>query len=136
MKRIAFFVGGALLLLASGCGKNSTMPTQPAVQPTPMPGAAAAHVVNVGQGGFNFVESVSGGSTTSIKAGTTVQWNFVSSTAHTTTSGNCCTGDGLWDSGLMSSPATFTHQFNTAGSFPYFCRVHGTMMTGMVTVSP
>lgn len=138
MRRLASIFGGALLLLAWGCGKDNTMPTQPGVAPTPtpMPGAAAAHVVAVGQNGFQFVDSVSGGSTTSIKAGETVQWNFVSSTGHSTTSGTCCTKDGTWDSGVMSSPATFSHRFDAAGSFPYFCVVHGSMMTGMVNVSP
>ena len=136
MKRFASILGGALLLLASGCGKDNTMPTQPGVAPTPTPGVGAAHVVSVGQGGNRFVDSVSGGSTTSIKAGETVQWNFVSSTSHSTTSGTCCTKDGTWDSGVMASPSTFTHRFDAAGSFPYFCTVHGSMMTGMVTVSP
>jgi plastocyanin len=29
---------------------------------------------------------------------------------------------------------TFSNTFNTAGSFPYHCQVHGTSMSGTVTV--
>ena len=53
---------------------------------------------------------------------------------HTTTSGNCCTPSGLWDSGLQTSGA-FARQFPTPGTFPYFCAVHGSMMTGTVVVN-
>jgi len=81
------------------------------------------------------MDSQSGGSSTTIKAGDTVQWNFVDSIAHSTTSGNCCTANSLWDSGIKSS-GSFSHKFSSAGTFPYFCAVHGSMMTGTVTVNP
>jgi elongation factor P hydroxylase len=29
--------------------------------------------------------------------------------------------DGIWNSGLRNQGATFTHTFNTAGTFPYYC---------------
>jgi plastocyanin len=91
-------------------------------------------MVNVGQGGNNFLDQQSGSSTTMIKAGQTVQWNWVGS-FHSSTSGACCTPDGNWDSGVMSS-GTFSHTFSSPGNFPYFCTVHGSLMTGMVVVSP
>jgi plastocyanin len=34
------------------------------------------------------------------------------------------------------SSGSFSHTFMTAGSFPYFCLVHGSAMTGMVVVNP
>ena len=96
-------------------------------------GAAVTKVVEVGQGGDRFVDDESHSSTTTIHVGDTVQWNWDNS-IHTTTSGNCCTGDGNWNSGTHSAPFTFSHTFNAAGNFPYFCEVHGAMMTGLVVV--
>jgi len=81
------------------------------------------------------MDSQSNTSTTTIKAGDTVQWNFVDSIPHTTTSGACCTPSGLWDSGVKSS-GSFSHQFAAKGTFPYYCTVHGAMMTGTVVVNP
>ena len=54
--------------------------------------AAAERVVNVGDGGSNFVDSESGTKTTRFTVGDTVKWTWMSG-PHTTTSGNC-TGRG------------------------------------------
>ena len=35
-----------------------------------------------------------------------------------------------------ASSGTFTHKFPAAGTFPYFCTIHGSLMTGTVTVTP
>lgn len=109
-------------------------PTIPAPGMTPTPAPMAAHTVNVGQGGNNFVDPQSGNSTTTVRAGTTVTWMWVGG-SHSTTSGTCCTGDGTWDSGVQSN-GSFSRTFNSTGSFPYFCTVHGSAMTGMVSVTP
>jgi plastocyanin len=90
---------------------------------------------------------VTGSSSTSIRVGDTVQWNFLTSSYHSTTSGACtgvadyyndggCTPDGNWDSGQLVSPATYSKRFTTAGSFRYYCTVHGAMMIGTVDVNP
>ena len=82
-----------------------------------------------------FVDSVSGTATSTIHAGDTVQWVWRSG-VHSTTSGTCplgCVADGIWDSGIAEG-TTFQHTFPTAGTFPYFCLVHGTMMQGTVVV--
>ena len=135
-----------VLLFASACHHDSNSPTQPVLvtpspvpppgspTPTPPPSSGATRTVNVGPG-MVFTDSQSGTSATTIKAGDSVQWNFMDSIAHTTTSGNCCTANGLWDSGIKSS-GSFTHKFPTAGTFPYFCTIHGSLMTGTVTVNP
>lgn len=150
-------VCSSLFLLAAACHNSDSAPTQPVLVPpppvtqpgsptptppplptpplpTPPPSGGATRVVNVGPG-FAFMDSLSGGGSTTIKAGDTVQWNFVDSIPHSTTSGNCCTANGLWDSGIKSS-GSFSHKFSSAGTFPYFCTVHGSMMTGTVTVNP
>jgi plastocyanin len=127
--------------VAIGCDDTMTgpsaTPTPAAVTPTP---AAAPHAVYVGQSSTGarenvFLDAASGTSTTTIHAGETVQWMWLSGT-HSTTSGRCalgCVGDGIWDSGVLSG-GSFSHTFPTAGTFPYFCQVHGVMMQGSVVV--
>jgi plastocyanin len=110
-------------------------PTPIAGAPTPTPSAGQTATVNVGQGGNVFVDQKSGSSTTTIHPGDTVRWVWTSG-AHSTTSGTCaggCSPSGLWDSGVGSG-MTFTHTFTQAGTYPYFCLVHQSMMTGMVVV--
>ena len=94
--------------------------------------------VNVGQGGMNFVDQVSGDSTSTITVGTTVNWVWVSST-HSVEAGACppCTpGTGTFSSGNPQTGGSFSHTFDTAGNFPYYCRVHGSGMTGTIIVNP
>jgi hypothetical protein len=71
-----------------------------------------------------------------IHPGDTVRWTW-SSTGHSSTSGTPGAPNGLWDSGILGQGAAFTHTFNTAGSFPYYCRPHGACcgMRGTVTVT-
>jgi plastocyanin len=127
-------------------------PTNPQPTPTPTPPSSTTQVVNVGQGGTNtFRDSVSGNSSTTVRVGDTVQWKFVSTGSyHSTTSGTCsesgdpyygnnyvtCNPDGNWDSGQQVPPATFSKTFTTPGNYPYYCSVHGSMMTGTITVNP
>jgi plastocyanin len=71
-----------------------------------------------------------------ISVGDTVRWTWGSS-GHSTTSGSPGFPNGLWDSGIQNQPFTFSHTFNSAGSFPYYCTVHGQCcgMTGTINVA-
>jgi len=148
--RLLLFAGALSLVLSCG---DSTAPTQPAVTtpspappagtatpappaaPTPTPASSAAHIVRVGpQGSRSFSDSQSGGATTTIRVGTMVTWQWEGG-PHSVTSGNCCSPDGRFDSGVKSS-GSFSQTFLSAGTFPYFCTVHGSMMTGSVVVNP
>ena len=106
------------------------------VGPTPTPTPQPAQERKVSVQNFFFRDAVSGNSTTTIPVGTEVEWDFEGG-FHTTTSGQCppCTGEPGWNSGGMSS-GNFKHTFTQAGTFPYFCAVHTTMMTGSVVVTP
>jgi plastocyanin len=104
-------------------------PTPGAPTPTPTPVSGGTHTVNVGQDGNNFVDPISGNSTTAISAGTTVHWVWANAT-HSTTSNTL-----VWDSTIATTPHTFDFQFNTPGTFPYHCLVHGTMMSGTIVVN-
>lgn len=72
-----------------------------------------------------------------IAVGDTVRWVWSGGT-HSTTSGSCsggvCTPVAGWDSPTKSS-GDFSHTFGQEGTFPYFCRVHGSMMQGTVHVT-
>ena len=68
--------------------------------------------------------------TVTINVGDTVRWTQRGFMVHTTTS-----EDGLWNSGnLVSMGQTFTHTFNSAGNFGYFCIPHSGFMRGTVIV--
>jgi len=92
--------------------------------------------------------------TVRISVGDTVRWTW-QGTSHTVTSGLCvgsngpygpydqCTPNNIFcspnDQNCAASPASgpgavYSHQFNSAGNFPYFCNVHGSLMKGTVIV--
>ena len=74
--------------------------------------------------------------TVSIAPGETITWNFNAPLPHTSTS-DTNVGPEVWDSGVQTS-GTFSHTFNTPGTYPYYCAVHsfpgGTLMNGVVEV--
>ena len=64
-----------------------------------------------------------------------VIWENNDTAAHTVTSGTPQGGpDGHWDSSLIMVGSSFSHVFEEAGSYDYFCMVHP-WMAGMVMVS-
>ncbi len=115
-----------------------TVPGQsPTATPTPTPPAGATRVVEIRSNFFR--DRVSQNSTTTIDVGTKVEWEWESG-FHSTTSGPCppCNPDGKWNSPTQSS-GTFDHTFVEADrgqTFPYYCVVHGSIMTGRVVVNP
>lgn len=73
-----------------------------------------------------------------VHVGTTVVWtnNETNGVQHTVTSGTPGAPSGLFDSGTLNPGQTFQFTFNSVGTFPYYCRIHGEAMTGTVTVAP
>ena len=70
-----------------------------------------------------------------INVGETVTWSNDDTAAHTVTSGMPADGpDGNFDSSLFMAGDTFSHTFEEAGEFDYYCMVHP-WMTGSVTVN-
>jgi len=65
--------------------------------------------------------------------GTTITWTNDDSAAHTVTSGQDATSDGVFDSSLFLAGKTFSHTFDEPGKYEYFCAVH-LWMKGQVTV--
>ncbi len=71
---------------------------------------------------------------TMVSVGGTVTWTNDDTAAHTVTSGTPTDGpDGVFDSSIIMSGATFEHTFEEAGEYDYFCIVHP-WMTGKITV--
>jgi glucose/arabinose dehydrogenase len=97
---------------------------------TAVSGLAATVSVHVGPSNDFFSFSPS---SVSINVGDTVQWVWDSG-PHSATSGTAGHPSGVFDSGTKSS-GTFSHQFTSAGNVPYYCTVHGSMMTGTVQVA-
>src|ERR1044071_7679286 len=89
---------------------------------------AATTNVTLGSGGTNYNPS-----SVTIHTGDTVLWTWASNN-HSVTSGAPNVPNGIFDSQIHNAGFTFSYVFNTAGVFPYYCRVHGAMMTGSVTV--
>src|SRR5690348_2175718 len=55
-------------------------------------------------------------SSVTIQPGDTVRWTW-GATFHSSTSGIPGAPNGIWDSGILSQGATFSHTFNAAGTF-------------------
>lgn len=68
-----------------------------------------------------------------VEAGTTVTWNNAGNVQHSATA-----DDGSFDTGLFDPGASGSFTFDTVGSFPYYCILHGTAggvgMAGQVHV--
>jgi predicted secreted protein with PEFG-CTERM motif len=62
-----------------------------------------------------------------------VVWSNDDSASHTVTSGDPKNGpDGIFDSNLFLAGQTFSHKFEEAGEFPYFCLVHPWMKGAVI----
>ena len=64
-----------------------------------------------------------------ISKGGTVTWTNKDSVDHTVTGDNI-----TMESGTLSPGQTFSFTFNQTGVFHYHCSIHGTIMSGTVTV--
>jgi plastocyanin len=110
----------ALILAACGGG---------AAPATTAPGGGAASGGDVTVQGFAFKPQ-----TVEVKAGGKVTWTNQDGATHTTTSGTPSAKDGKWEGQLAGSGGSFSFTFPTAGTFAYFCAIHGASMTGTVVV--
>jgi len=69
-----------------------------------------------------------------IDMGGTVTWENNDTAAHTATGGSATEGpSGVFDSSLIMAGSSFSHTFEDAGTFDYFCMVHP-WMAGAVIV--
>lgn len=82
----------------------------------------------------NLVDNKFEPSELTIKAGTTVIFTNIGNRTHTVTADN-----GLFNSGRMSSGATFEYTFTEPGEYPFYCEPHGDPggegMSGVIIVT-
>lgn len=121
MKRvvISLLALSALIVLLAGCSSSPTSsnPTTP-----------TTHDISI-------VDSAFQPQNKTIAVGDSVRWTNNGARTHTSTSGTSGTPDGIWNSGDITPGNTYERTFDTAGTFPYYCKYHyATGMTGTITV--
>jgi plastocyanin len=99
---------------ASGTAAATTAPTS-------TPGAAAKSA-SVAIKDFDFTPA-----TVTIAVGGTVTWTNNGPSTHTVAA-----DDGSFDSGNLSQGKTFSHTFQTAGTFSYHCGIHPFMKATVI----
>jgi plastocyanin len=82
---------------------------------------------NNGSTTVNIQNYVFSPSTITVTAGTTITWKNYDIDAHTVTS-----DEGLFNSGSIQQNATFTHTFDSTGTYDYHCTPHPTMTASVV----
>jgi plastocyanin len=133
------------LLLVAGCGSGNGNVGVTAVPSSPSPTIGSTATVHIGTDGANAFTPFM----VTINPGDSVLWVWDYG-LHTVTSGAPGAVDGRFCSlppGSTPSPsacdtidyaastgAAYEHTFLAVGTFPYFCEVHGAMMSGVVVV--
>ena len=124
-----FLVVGIVAALGIALGIASTtasVSAQGAVAATMVPGASTL----VGAAGSKAFSP----NPINVKVGGTVTWTNKDTQAHTVVSGTGSSDPNkgkVFDSGLttlIQPGKTFSHTFTTAGTIPYFCEIHPTMV--------
>ena len=126
-----WLIGSFLLAaLATGCGgagygSSNNSPTGPSSNPSG--GSSTSSSISVGN---NFFDP----SATTVPVGTTVTWTWNTCDVY---GASCVSHNVVFDDGTKSglqSTGTYQRTFTVAGTYPYHCSVHGTSMSGSVTV--
>ena len=110
------------MILMTGCNKSSY-----STAPPTSGGSLGANEVWMQGMAFNPAAKT-------ISVGTTITWTNKDNTTHTATSGVPGAPDGIFNSGNLNNGGTFSFKFTTAGTFKYYCIIHGAMMTATMTV--
>ena len=127
---------GGLFSAACGSSSKSSTPTPggtkaPAATSTkapasgtstPAPSGTASAQASVTISDFQFTPP-----SVTVKVGGTVTWTNNGPSTHTVTA-----DDGSFDSGNLNAGKTFSHTFQTAGTFSYHCSIHPFMKAEVV----
>ncbi len=151
MKQLIYVACAAALLLAGcGGGTNNPNPGPPQQQPATWAAQAGASDQNEALQALHFYPS-----TITIDAGDSIQWQYPAGEPHTVTflgpraspppasdpsaaapaGGIAYDGSTYTSSGFLLGGKTYTLTFPKAGTYKYYCLVHGEMV-GTVVVAP
>lgn len=126
----------AATLALTGCGGDDNQDRSPSsaggTTPTsnPSPAPSSSVTVSIPQNSMNLGAAAYGTNPLVIARGTMVTWTNDDSVNHSATSDT-----GIWDSGVLTPGQSFSWTFNSAGTFPYYCTVHGkASMSGTIEV--
>ena len=125
MKIIVVVLAVASLCGCGGGGYGATAPTNQGVN-TPPPA-----------GGISVINNSFSPATKTVAVGATVQWAWNSCTGDSYSGLTCTSHSVTFDDGTTSptqDQGTFNRTFNAAGTYNYHCLVHGTAMSGSITV--
>jgi len=120
----------AISVSLAACGGSSGYPTSNNNNPPPPTGGTNITVSNNTFAPGNL----------SVTAGQTVTWNWDACTGtdpYTGQPGTCVSHSVMFDDGVHSdvlSQGSYNRTFSAKGSFPYHCSIHGTAMSGTITV--
>ena len=115
--------------IAAACSCDDPTPVGPkgdCILPT------TSNFVDSAQGRVVIVGNSFNPTSITVRKGMSVKWIYcerANSDPHTVTS-----DAGLWDSGLLTSGATFSRAFPTVGSFAYHCIPHPEMQAAVTVV--
>ena len=115
--RIKLMVVVAAVGLATGCGGSSSS----TMSPSGGGGGPGANAVFMQSSAFN-------PTTLTVTAGATVTWTNQDAITHTVT---CSSGPGSAFNSGVAPGATFQHTFAVAGTYEYYCQIHGAPGSGM-----
>ena len=120
---LTFLIVSAFLII-SGCKSDNSAAPYGSGGGTGTPGANEVWMQNIA---FN-------PATKTIAVGTTITWTNKDNYPHQPTSGIPNYPDGMFKSGSLTTGDTFSFKFSTAGTFNYYCFIHGAMMTAKMIV--
>jgi plastocyanin len=147
------FLGGTLLLsvaAVAACSGGTAAPaaTAPAAASTPAANTPAANAPAASSGGPSVKMTDANKfdpDTLTITKGATVTWTNASTMPHSVTDdpakaankadAQLPSGAAAWDSGILQPAGTFSHTFDVAGTYKYFCVPHESLgMVATITV--
>ncbi len=104
------------------------------------PAFAATVTVDIKSGSSSLTTDAMDPNPVNVNVGDTVTWTNRDSQPHTVTSGTGGQPDGNFDSSpnfdpIMAPGATFSHTFDEAGEFPYYCGLHINMVGTVIVAS-
>lgn len=111
---------------ANGSSSSSTAPA--ATTTKPAAAAGSAKVVEIVKGATTKGDKSYAPNPVKVKAGETVTWKNVDTSAHTVSSGTASKPTKDFDSKIMGPKKEFSFKFDKKGTYDYYCALHPTMV--------